>query len=80
MNTCTFKKTPQLLQKIYKCTRKQNSNTKLGHTHACYIDVTLCKMMILLVKLTAVALFCVNNFFNLNFILLIKYNRIKLIG
>jgi len=51
MNTCTFKKIPQLLQKIHKCTRKQNSNTKLGHTHACYIDTTLCKAMSLSIQL-----------------------------
>jgi len=51
MNTCTFKKIPQLLQKIHICTKKQNSNTKLGHTHACYIDTTLCKAMSLSIQL-----------------------------
>jgi len=51
MNTCTFKKIPQLLQQIHKCTRKQNSNTKLGHTHACYIDTTLCKATFLSIQL-----------------------------
>jgi len=51
MNTCTFKKIPPLLQKIHKCTRKQNSNTKMGHTHACYIDMTLCKAMSLSIQL-----------------------------
>jgi len=45
MNICTFKKMPQLLQKIYKCTKKQNSNMKLSHTYASYIDTTLCKAM-----------------------------------
>lgn len=51
INACTFKKIPQLLQKIHICTRKQNSNTKLGHTHACYIDTTLCKAMSLSIQL-----------------------------
>ena len=32
-----------MLQKIYKCTIKTNSNTKLGHI--CYIDVTIYKAM-----------------------------------
>jgi len=48
MNTCTFKKIPQLLHKIHKCTRKQNSNTKLGHTHACYTDTTFAKRCLFL--------------------------------
>jgi len=49
MNTCTFKKIPQLLQKIHKCTK--NLNMKLGHTHACYIDTTVCKAMSLSIQL-----------------------------
>ncbi|KYN14475.1 hypothetical protein ALC57_13321 [Trachymyrmex cornetzi] len=47
ISICTFKKIPELLQKIHKCTIKTNSNTKLGHTHSCYIDTTLCKAMFL---------------------------------
>jgi len=50
MNICTFKKISQLLQKIHKC-RKQNSNMKLDHTHACYIDTTFCKAMSLSIQL-----------------------------
>ncbi|KYQ54057.1 hypothetical protein ALC60_07036 [Trachymyrmex zeteki] len=47
----TFKKIPELLQKIHKCTIKTYSNTKLGHTHSCYIDTTLCKAMSLSIYL-----------------------------
>ncbi|KYN07689.1 hypothetical protein ALC62_01337 [Cyphomyrmex costatus] len=59
ISICTFKKIPQLLQKIHECTIKTNyeciiktnSNTKLGHTHCCYIDITLCKAMSLPINL-----------------------------
>jgi len=41
MNICTFKKIPQLLQKIHKCTRKQNSNEEMTKnevgSHACLL-------------------------------------------
>ncbi|KYN19387.1 hypothetical protein ALC57_08282 [Trachymyrmex cornetzi] len=45
ISICIFKKIPELLQKIHKCTIKSNLNTKLSHTHICYIDTTLCKAM-----------------------------------
>jgi len=51
MSTCTFKKIPELLKKIHECTIKENLNTKLGHTHICYIDTTLCKAMSLSIQL-----------------------------
>jgi len=44
ISTCTLKKIPQLLPKIYKCTVK-NTNYKLDHTHACYVDTNICKVM-----------------------------------
>jgi len=31
INLCTFKKIPELLQKIHTCTIKKNSNMKLVH-------------------------------------------------
>jgi len=51
ISICTFKKISELLQKIYKCTIKENSNIKLGYTYICYIDATLCKAMFLYIQL-----------------------------
>jgi len=51
ISLCTFKKIPELLQKIHTCTIKENSNIKLGHTHSCYINTTLCKAMSLPIQL-----------------------------
>jgi len=51
ISLCTFKKISELLQKIHTCTIKENSNIKLGHTHSCYINTTLCKAMSLPIQL-----------------------------
>lgn len=44
-----FKECTKIVQCINKCTVK-TSNAKLGHTHNCYIDLTLCKVMSLSIQ------------------------------
>jgi len=52
INTCTVKKVPRLIQKIFECTVKI-SNEKLGHPNSCYIDLNLCEAMSLSMQLLA---------------------------
>jgi len=55
ISTCTLKKIPNLLQKIHTCTIKENM--KLGHTHGCYVNTTLCKTTFLVIVFSIIVTF-----------------------